>query len=728
MAAPAPGSCFDFDPDTGTIYFYFFNEGDNNSNPACPRALEIPSTIDGVPVTTVDSYALYDLDLTSVYVPSSITTVGDNAFSNNEPLTSIVFDGTLSSVGNGVLSGSPALQSITYDGTTYDLNTPVGEQCYDFDSGTGTINVYNRFDLATIVNDGVACMASEVTIPASIGGVPVTTLGDYSFNSLGLTSLSVPASVTSVGYSAFAENKIATLTFLGAPTTFAENILTGNPITTLVFDGNTYLESDPIPEECFGFSGGTITSYELYNLDFVRDQGLACLKLDVEVPNTIAGEIVTGIGYFALGNKALASVTMPNTVVRLDDYALAFNRLESITLSPALTMIGNNALASNLLESIAIPAGVTTLGEGAFSSNALTSAVLPNGLTSIGREAFAYNRLNSAPIPNSVTSIGERAFYENKLTEVNLPPGLTVLQSQAFANNNITSVTIPDSITAIPSRVFEANMIESLQLGNSVTSIGESAFASNKIQAVTLPASLTSLSEDAFLRQSPLGSTIDEAIFRTLAGRKDAVASIWYVRLFTADASNPANLQDNLNTVEADESQLDIAEFCGDGGCPIDYNGDGDTNDMIIESQGGHLINPAQATVTYKNTLGWELGPASVMSGIGLSGYRAAENATHDLNRYFRIGVSQPFVARSFAGYTSVSPTSPSVVRLATADTTIDFVYSGLPVINIPVTGAPNAGSKGTISLYAVLATILLLVSVAGIGKFLGKLYRVKRG
>ena len=46
--------------------------------------------------------------------------------------------------------------------------------------------------------------AGALTIPEQIGGLPVTSIGGYAFQSCtGLTSVTLPASVTSIGYGAF---------------------------------------------------------------------------------------------------------------------------------------------------------------------------------------------------------------------------------------------------------------------------------------------------------------------------------------------------------------------------------------------------------------------------------------------------------------------------------------------------------------------------------------------
>ena len=86
-----------------------------------------------------------------------------------------------------------------------------------------------------------------------------------------------------------------------------------------------------------------------------------------------------------------------------------------------VTSIGNQAFDSNSLTSVSIPDSVTSIGDYAFSYNSnLTSINIPNNVTSIGSYAFSFISATSITIPDSVTSIGSNAFFhwEQKITEI----------------------------------------------------------------------------------------------------------------------------------------------------------------------------------------------------------------------------------------------------------------------------------------------------------------------
>ena len=129
-------------------------------------------------------------------------------------------------------------------------------------------------------------------------------------------------------------------------------------------------------ESCFGFSAGTITSYDH-----------ATCGTDIVIPSTIGGDAVTSIGQSAFSFMYLTSITIPDSV--------------------------------------------TSIGSFAFDVTPLTSVTIPNSVTSIREGVFSYSQLTSITIPDSVTFIESNAFYNTPLTSVSLKTG-TYYQSNSF--------------------------------------------------------------------------------------------------------------------------------------------------------------------------------------------------------------------------------------------------------------------------------------------------------
>lgn len=83
ITVTAPSRDFTFDATTGTIKKY-------NGNDA---VVNIPSEINGTPVTTIGNAAFRDSSVTSVTIPASVTEIGANAFAGCTNLTSVNYIG-----------------------------------------------------------------------------------------------------------------------------------------------------------------------------------------------------------------------------------------------------------------------------------------------------------------------------------------------------------------------------------------------------------------------------------------------------------------------------------------------------------------------------------------------------------------------------------------------------------------------------------------------------------
>ena len=75
-AATPVDTCFDFDEGTGTIMNYYDNEDNDPGNPACPRDVDIPGTIESVTVIAVNDSAFNAKSLTTVSILNTVTSIG----------------------------------------------------------------------------------------------------------------------------------------------------------------------------------------------------------------------------------------------------------------------------------------------------------------------------------------------------------------------------------------------------------------------------------------------------------------------------------------------------------------------------------------------------------------------------------------------------------------------------------------------------------------------------
>lgn len=179
----------------------------------------------------------------------------------------------------------------------------------------------------------------------------------------------------------------------------------------------------------------------------------------------------------------LTSITIPNSVTNIGKSAFEdCSNLVSIVIPDSVTSIEEWAFCDcrNLM-SITMPNKVTSIKNYTFSGcSSLTSIKIPDGVTSIADSAFSLCiSLSNIKIPDSVMSIGDSAFSCcRSLTSITIPDSVTSIGNMAFSGcSNVTSIKIPDGVTSIGDRAFSVcSSLTSITISDSVTSIGKDAF------------------------------------------------------------------------------------------------------------------------------------------------------------------------------------------------------------------------------------------------------------
>ena len=226
----------------------------------------------------------------------------------------------------------------------------------------------------------------NIVIPSSVsyngGTYSVISIGEDAFRDCEMTNVTIPTSITHIGYRAFYYCKSLTSVTVPASLTSIESwAFNGCTNLTSVVWNATNIEEAPVFGGC-----NNLTS-------FIFGSGV----------ETIPEDICNGL-------TKLNTVTIPSSVKVIGSSAFeSCKGLTSITLTDGITSIGNQAFENcTSLVSINIPSSVTYIGTYAFEGckNLTSPIVIPEGVTKLDDGVFINcSSLTSISLPQSLSRL-----------------------------------------------------------------------------------------------------------------------------------------------------------------------------------------------------------------------------------------------------------------------------------------------------------------------------------
>ncbi len=383
----------------------------------------ITSFVFGEEVEHIPAYLCAGMtNLTSIEIPNSVTSIGDDAFYGCSSLTNVTIGNSVTSIGDYTFENCSSLTSITIPNSV----TSLGE--YAFHNCSSLTNV-------TIGNS-------------------VTSIGDYTFeNCSSLTNVTIGNSVKSIGDYVFRGCKNLTSVVWNAKNCQDFTSYKNTPFYHYIKyddDSNNYDLRNQIILFVFGEEVEHIPAYLC--------DGMTNLT-SIEIPNS-----VTSIGDDAFyGCSGLTSGTIPNSVISIGKYAFYnCSSLTNVTIGNSVTSIGDDAFyGCYSLKSVTIGNSVTSIGDYAFNGCSSIDTVVWNAISCEDMEysPFYYSRENI------------KAFILADNIE-RIPANL------CWGVKAISELTIPSSVNYIGKEAFKGcSNLATLSLGQNITTYGENVFA-----------------------------------------------------------------------------------------------------------------------------------------------------------------------------------------------------------------------------------------------------------
>ena len=401
-------------------------------------------------ITTIGREAFRKANgIKKIQFPSSLVSIESYAFSECSNLTEVVIPDGVISIGDSAFRGCASLKKVVVPSSVVDLGNYAFISCFALEEADVACDIgYRMFD---------GCdKLKNLTL-----GNTVTAIGDYAFNGCdSLERVVLPSSLTNVGeVPAIGREAFRDCKKLES-VAFAENY---NQITIgqSAFSGCINLSEVVFPSKLVNMNAVDKVNCAIGAYSFT-----GCTSLT----ELIGLEILEGIGDYAFRNTGLTSIYIPATLSVFGASPFLGCKLQSVEL-----MDGNNTLmqkdgaiydaAMTTLMlfplgydgDVTIPESVIALNDGVFAGSMIRSVTLSPGLRDVSANAFdGCVNLKKVNCEGGLGSIGKFAFRGcTSLESIEFSTALDTISSSAFQGSGLKSVTIGVNVTLIADRAFK---------------------------------------------------------------------------------------------------------------------------------------------------------------------------------------------------------------------------------------------------------------------------------
>jgi len=474
--------------------------------------LSIPSTVtvgnDVWSVTEIEQNGFLNHDeITNIYIPDNITSIGGSAFNWCTNLANITGGNGLTSIGQYAFHnfwGAGNLQHTAWYNSQPGGAIYIGKVLYYYKwSMSEGIDMNNPPQVNVDVIDGTLGIADgafagsddgadinplihSITFPNSL-----IHIGKRAFNwCFNLTSITIPKSVQSIGDYAFSScNSLTSIYAEAKVAPELENATAFSYYEGAASSRTLYLQ---VPNAS-GYSVSNGWPVNQVKAPLMEENGLIYSALDIDAKTA---QVRAGSNFSSADLSALKQTVSYDgdtfTVTAIEANAFKDNQtLTSLVIPAYITSIGNSAFSGcSNLTAVTLPV-INNFDVIFENCNNLTSLVISEDITSIPNNTFQNcSKLTSISIPNSVTTIGSNVFTGCSPEELVMP-----LIYQPLITEQLKKLTLSQVCTSIPAASLSAcTNLEELTLpfiGTSADATGENAVLGAIFGATTSPTGIT---------------------------------------------------------------------------------------------------------------------------------------------------------------------------------------------------------------------------------------------
>ena len=513
-------------------------------------------------VTSIGAWAFRDCSLTGIELPDGVTSIGSGAFCGCSNLTDIKLPDKVTSIGESMFEGCSGLTGIELPGGVTEIGWGAFAGCIsltsiELPSGVTSIGggaFVSCISLQSIdIPDGVTKIDSNtfmgcnnltsIKIPDGVESIESCAFLDCS----SLTGIELPDGLTEIGYNAFRESGLTSITIPAAVTSIKFAFEGCDRLTNISVDeaNADYSSLDGVlfdkgQTKLIYYPGGKTGSYQVpvgvTDIEQSAFEGCSGLT-DIELP----------VGIVSIGADAFRGcLNLLN--ISVDEANADYSSLDGVLFNKEKTEL--ICCPGAKMGQYRIPDGVTKIYNGAFyACKSLTGIEIPETATDIADTIFyacdsllnisvdeanaAYSsvdgvlfnkdktelrwcpdgRMGQYRIPDGVTAINVNAFYGcNRLTGIEIGSEVTELQWNMFsACDNLLDISVDEAnakYSSLGGVLFDKGKTTLLyfpkgksgryQIPDGVTAIGRNAFdGCDRLMRVEIPSGVTDIDYNA---------------------------------------------------------------------------------------------------------------------------------------------------------------------------------------------------------------------------------------